>query len=294
MQADGVTPVAGVNVVFAMGGRGVGAVVFGACGAGSCTVQTGADGVAQTNVSGVTVGATVLVATPEARSGAAAITVGFQVVANDNSLNARQATTYLAESSALKTVFAVSATSNGAAAAGQAVQWSGAPGVMFAGTASVTDALGDASMGATLGPLAGDAVAVGTGCAWTGVCASFAVKGVKLADLRVAIVSGGIQVVGGGATLDPVSVQVTDTAGHGVAAAEVSVYQTVTALVDCPAQGRCPVAPVLASKVTVAVSDEDGNLAVQPLVVTDTATTTKIAFSVGTQGFATAVLTSSP
>jgi hypothetical protein len=86
-----------------------------------------------------------------------------------------------------------------------------------------------------------------------------------------------------------------DVAGHPVAAAPVSVYQTVTSFdAACPARGRCPAAPVLATQATVEVSGIDGTVAVTPLVVSGQATQTEIAFSVGTQGFATVVETAQP
>ncbi len=82
--------------------------------------------------------------------------------------------------------------------------------------------------------------------------------------------------------------QVTDGAGHAVAGAAVRVYQTATALVDCPSLGRCPAAPVLASLVTVMSTDADGAVSVQPLVVPGVATRTELLFSAGTSGAASA------
>ena len=109
------------------------------------------------------------------------------------------------------------------------------------------------------------------------------------------LTSGGQQAVTGGATPAPVTAWVSDGAGHSVAGAAVTVYQTVTALtLDCPPQGRCPAQPVLASKVTVATTDENGLVSVMPLMVTGSATSTQMAFSVGSAGFATARVTSRP
>ena len=87
-------------------------------------------------------------------------------------------------------------------------------------------------------------------------------------------------------------VLVQDGAGHPVAAAPVSIYQTVTALdATCPVTGRCPAAPILASQASVAVSGLDGTVTIEPLTVPGTTTQTEIAVSVGTAGFATTVLT---
>jgi len=75
----------------------------------------------------------------------------------------------------------------------------------------------------------------------------------------------------------------------------VTVGQTARALdVTCPSEGRCPAAPVLASASSVAVSDLNGDVTVTPLVVSGAATMTAMAFSTGTQGFATAQVSSSP
>jgi hypothetical protein len=134
-----------------------------------------------------------------------------------------------------------------------------------------------------------------TACAWTSVCAEFDGTGVAASSFAISLVSGGGQAVTGTAIPAPVVAIVLDSAGHPVAAAPVNIYQTVTALtMDCPDRGRCPAAPVLTSSATVVVSGIDGTVTVPPLTVAGTATQTQIAFSAGTQGFATAVVTVQP
>ena len=109
------------------------------------------------------------------------------------------------------------------------------------------------------------------------------------------MVSGAAQSVTGGAPLAPVVIAVVDASGHPVAAAAVSIYQTASAFdAACPSTGRCPAAATLATQATEAISGIDGTITVAPLVVPGAATQTEIAFSAGTQGFATVVVTSQP
>jgi len=180
-------------------------------------------------------------------------------------------------------------------AVAQDMQWTLGAAFATATTHTVTNSSGMASTAVVLGPLAAGDDAVATACAWGNVCARLDGFGVASSKQAVAIVRGGQQTVQGGAALAPVVVMVTDEAGHPVAAAPVSVYQTVTAFdAACPDRGRCPAAPVLATQATVAVSGIDGTISVEPLVVSGQPTQTEIAFSVGTQGFASAVAIAQP
>ncbi len=290
--ADGVTPAAGVKVTFSMSGRGAGVVVFGACGGVVCTGVSGADGIVSTEVTGAVLGAVTLVATADAGVGGASVSVGLQVVADVDSVSAVEATTYVAEGASFATTLHAVLVQNGAVAGGQGVVWSGVGGVAVASGGSVSDGSGVAVMGVVLGPLAAGATGSVTACAWTSVCGSFGVVGVGGGALGVTVVSGGGQVVTQGAALGQVGVQVTDGGGHAVAGAQVTVDQTVSGLgVVCVGTGRCPAQPVLASAQSVGVSDGDGMVWVQALTLEGVSTQTEMAFSAGTQGFATAVLT---
>ena len=295
LLGDGSTPAVGIAVTFSALGGGTGAVRFGACGGSSCVVATDASGTASTPVEGVTAGALNLLATADPASGAGSTSWAFQVVANDNSLNALEGTTYVAEGAVFHTELDVSALSNGVAAASLPIVWTSGAGLALGQAQSSTNANGTASAEAAIGPLAGGARATATACAWNSMCASFAAIGVGQVQLQIAVVQGGQQAATGGAALAPVVTMVSDRAGHPVAGAAVTIYQTATALtLDCPAQGRCPAQPVLASKVTVATSAGDGTVSVQPLVVGGTATQTNLSFAVGAAGFCTASVTSRP
>ena len=213
VQADGITPVAGVDVTFSSTGRGAGAVQFGACGTASCVVSTDASGLATTPVMGTGVGAVTLLATADPATGAGSVSLAFQVVANDDSLNALEAVTYVAEGAVVHAKLEASANSNGTAAAGIAVVWAGAPGVMLEQVQATTGADGTASAEVALGPLAAGATAQPTACAWNGICAGFAIVGTAQAQLQVALTSGGQQDVTGGAAPAPVTAWVSDGAG---------------------------------------------------------------------------------
>src|SRR6185312_5167932 len=106
-------------------------------------------------------------------------------------------------------------------------------------------------------------------CAWNAgpdpnlpaLCAAFTAIAVDPSALRIAILSGANQTVTAPIAFAPVVLRITDTAGHPVAGASVNLYQTVDALEQpCPAHGRCPIPPVLASSAASAISDTNGLL----------------------------------
>ncbi len=293
--ADGVTPVAGIGVTFTAASGNGGTVSFGGCAGSSCVVSTGANGVASATVSGGAAGDVTLIATVNLPSGLVTLTAPFTVLPNRYALTTPNAVAYVAEGAMVPLTLRATAMENGSASVEQTVQWTGGNGFALAATNTLTDGFGVTTEQALLGPLAGGAQAAVTACAWTNVCVSFHANGVAAGDLQALILIGAQQGATGGAVFSPVTMEVVDGGGHPVAGAAVSVYQTVTALdVACPAQGRCPAAAVLASKVTVVDSAADGTVTVMPLSVSGVATSTEIAVSVGTQGFATTVLTSQP
>jgi hypothetical protein len=296
--ADGVTPVAGVPIVFYTSGQGTGAVQFGACASPSCNVVTGADGIASTTVTGVAAGALTLSAIAALPSGDATVSTALQVVANELSIAALNPATYIMEGAPYILTLTANLIENGAPAVGQTVEWNTTPGFAMLATSSVTDATGVASNQALLGPLPTGIIAGATACAQINaqpsVCAQFSGYPVAASALQLSIQSGAAQSVAGSTPLSPVVVVVQDDAGHPVVAAPVSIYQTVTAYTACPARGRCPAAQVLASQATVATSGLDGTITLVPLTVGGAPTQTEIALSAGTQGFATTTLTSQP
>jgi hypothetical protein len=101
--------------------------------------------------------------------------------------------------------------------------------------------------------------------------------------------------VSAGATLAAVTMGVTDTAGHALQGATVSVYQTTDGWEGtCAVPGRCAAAPELASSQSTAVSDASGNVTVTPLEVPGLPQVVNIAAVTGTQGFVSLSLPVTP
>ncbi len=291
--ADGITPVAGSSIV--LSSSGAGAVSFAACNGASCTLNTGVDGTISTFVQGTAVGEVTFTATPASGTGAQATTLTFQVLANQFSLTATPAQTWIAEGATVSLTLNATATLDGNAAGSETLQWSGTVGLAPATASSVTGANGTSSMWASAGPLAAGASSTATVCGRASICQSFTATGASSHNLVVRIVSGGAQSAQNGAGLLPITIVVTDSSGHPIGSAPVTVSQTVTALNQaCPTHGRCPAAPVLNSQINTIVSSLDGTVIITPLSVSGVPTQTELAISSGTQGFATAVVSSNP
>jgi hypothetical protein len=121
------------------------------------------------------------------------------------------------------------------------------------------------------------------------------VTAVDSSQWRIAVMNGAAQSVSAGMTLAPVTLGVTDTAGHALEGAAVSVYQTADGWEGvCPVPGRCPASPVLASSQSSAISDSSGSVPVTPLEVPGLPQVVNIAAVTGTQGFVTVSLPVTP
>jgi hypothetical protein len=284
----GSTPVSGKIVTISVAN---GSAALAACaGSASCTVSTNASGMISTNVTPLAVGTITL----QVNDGGVIASASFTAQAlPDDIVSTQFVTVYVAEGATVPETLSLFATDNGTPAAGLAVHWSTSGGFALTVTDTVTGATGASSVMAALGPLNGGSQAAAMGCVWTSICASFNAVGVAAADQQLVILSGGQQTISGGAAYAPLQLEVVDGNGHPVVGASVSVYQTVTAVDgSCPAQGRCPAAPVIASNSIVMTSGSDGMVWVTPLTATSPTgmTQTEIAASVGTQGFATAAV----
>jgi hypothetical protein len=293
LMNDGVTPLANRSVTVSVT-SGTGSLA-GCGGAASCQMVTDSQGMVSTGVTPLAAGTITLTAS----EGGVQQSVSFSAIAPVAppalSVTALNQATYAAAGATITLPLNAAALYNGTPAAGQAVVWTMSGGFGSATTNTVTNSSGLVAEVSILGPMTAGGHATATACTWGNVCAEFDGYGVDPAVEAIAVMSGAGQAATGGAALAPVVVKVVDGAGHPVAAAAVSVYQTVTAYAGpCPATGRCPAAEVLASQATVVVSGIDGTISVVPLVVSGTATQTEIAFSVGTQGFATVVEISEP
>lgn len=280
LAGDGLSPVAGETVSLA----GSAGVSLGACGgSASCSVATNASGVVSTTVLATVAGTVAVTATASAGSVSVALTAAART------LVPVRTTEYVAAGATVNWTPVVTLTDTTGSTAGVIVSWTGSTGLVFGTGNSAVGAQGWASESVEVGPMAAWTGTSGMACAWAGtVCASISAVGVGPGQLQVAAVSGAVQAVGAGDVLGPVVLEVTDGAGHGVAGALVSVYQTVSAWQgECPATGRCPTAAVYSSGATTAVSDVDGFVTVLPAQMAGNPEVTQIAAVVGTTGFVT-------
>ncbi len=291
--ADGTTPLPGSPITVSSSGSGN--VIFTACNAASCTLNTGADGTISTLVQGTSAGSVLFSATPALVTGAQPVTLPFEVLATQFTLTGTPVQSWIAEGAPVSLTLNATASLNGTAAIAEPLQWAGAVGLVPAMASSVTGSAGISSMWAKAGPLTAGQAATATVCGRAGVCQSFTATGVSSHDMTVSIVSGAAQTVQNGAILQPVIIIITDASGNPIASAAVTVSQTVTAFNQpCPTRGRCPASAILNSQVNTIISSPDGTVTITPLSVPGVATQTELAVSAGTQGFATTLISSYP
>ncbi|HSY34241.1 MAG TPA: IPT/TIG domain-containing protein [Acidobacteriaceae bacterium] len=293
--ADGVTPAKGASVSFVVAGSGGGAAVATGCGGGTgCVVKTDAAGLAQTPLMGIAPGSVTVSGTEMSGGASAKVTIADANAVQAATIGA--ATQYLAAGAAGNWGVSLTATQDGAAAAGVPVAWSTTgSGFTLAPVTPATQANGMEEVVAQVGAIASGSTNVVTGCAWPGVCANFTVYGVAASQWAIAVSSGGGQSVVKGVTPAVVTLLVTDGAGHAVPAAMVNVYQTSYAWEGaCAANGVCASAPVIKVARSTAVSDGSGMVQVTPMEVPGVAQVVKIAAATGAGGFATTSVVVAP
>ena len=290
-QSDGVTPAASATVSFVVTAGGA---FVNCAGAGTCSSTTDATGLAQMTVEGTAAGNVTLTATEVSGGASVQVTVVDTDPVRTVSINA--APQYLAEGAAGSWTVPMMAVQDGAPAAGVAVTWTTqAAGLTLAAGSQTTAANGVAIASVQTGRIVGGTANVVTGCAWSNVCASWTVYGVAQPQWTIAVQGGNAQSVAAGGALQPVTLLVTDGAGHALPGAVVSIYQTAYAWEGtCATTGPCAAAPVLATAQATAMSDGNGMVQVSPLQQAGVAQVIKIAAATGTQGFATAALEVTP
>jgi hypothetical protein len=287
---DGVTPVVGVPVTFAVAaGAGMGNAQFAACGVSTCVVLTDATGLASTAVTptafgSVTVQASAVGATQSATFNAASRSIAML-----------RPVEYVAAGATVAWTPQATVIEDGAAANGVAVSWTAGSGMTVPAGSSVSGASGSVQAAAVAGPLAAGASANGQACAWTAVCANYAAVGVDPSLWRLTVVSGAGQSISLAGNFAPLVLMATNASGNPVAGVPVAIYQTVDEYeMPCPARGACPIAPVLGSLDTTAVSDANGLVTVMPMQVAGAAEATNVAVATGTQGFVSLSLEQGP
>jgi hypothetical protein len=286
LLSDGVTPAVGLPVTFTATGA---LVQFGTCITAACVLMTDATGLASTTVTPAAFGTVTI------QAAAVGATQSTTINAISRSVTIVQTDEFIAVGATVEWTPQVIVVQNGAPAAGATVLWTAAGGMVLSPASSLVGSQGMAQIAAVAGPLAAGAQASGQACAWTSICAIFEATAVAPSAWRLAVISGAGQTVAVPGTFAPVVVIVTDLSGNPVVGAPVAVHQTVTAAaMQCPARGRCPVVPLLASSLTTAVSDATGLLSVLPMQIAGIPEVTNIAVATGTQGFASLSLQQGP
>ncbi len=289
LQGDGVTPIAGQPITFAVTS---GTVQFNVCGAAPCTLLTDASGYATTTITPLAAGSIVVTAT----SSIGTQTASFSAATLVRSIVATPLIQYIAAGVNVALNPQVTLTDNIFSVAGALVNWVPTGGaITFMPSTSVADTQGITETQAVAGPFAPSAQATASACAWISVCTSLAIQGVDPSQWRLAVISGAGQSISSTGTLSPVVLQVTDPFNHPIAGASVQIYQTIDAWQPpCPDSGRCPISPVYGAATVTATSDTNGMLTVTPLELPGVATTTNIAAATGTQGFVSLTLQKQP
>lgn len=289
LQLDGVTPIISEPVQVSVVS---GSATLGACGgATTCTLITDSTGSVQTTVTGAGAGPVLLSAT-DVNGGA-----GVQVTVMDTDpvrvVSIASAPIYVAAGASATWTISLAATQDGTAAVGVPVVWTASSGLSVSG-GTLTDSNGSAAPTVTATQIPSGAGTV-TGCLWGTVCSSWTVTAVDPSQWRIAVSTGAGQSVSVGTALASIGLGVTDTAGHTLQGASVSVYQTVDAWEGaCPSQGRCAASPVLASNQSSVVSDSNGNVSITPMELPGLPQVVNIAAVTGTQGFVTISLPVTP
>lgn len=288
LTSDGLAPAIGATVRFSVTS---GTATLG-CGNSTCNVVTGTNGQAQTTITGGAAGTVTVVAT-EVSGGAfvqATLTDSDPVLA----VSIASPPAYLAAGASATWTVTLLASRDGAAAVGTRVSWS-TNSALTVSPAQGTTGLDGSSTATVKAQSIGASTNVVSGCAWTTVCATWTAYGVAPEQWVIAAGSGAWQSVQQSAMLAPVTLLVTDGAGHALPGASVTVYQSVDAWEGaCPARGRCAAAPVIAKSQTTSISDGNGQIAVTPLIVRGQPQTINVAAVTGTRGFVAFSMTMTP
>jgi hypothetical protein len=157
--------------------------------------------------------------------------------------------------------------SGNAPLAGQSVNWSAAAGATPSTATAISNPNGIASPQLSIGPLAEGADIPLYACLPSNTtCTTFQIYSVHPEVAQLAAVSGAGQTLSASAAPAPVVLKVTDAVGHPMAGGTVTFYETLKQWTpDCPAQGRCPSVPVVATQTVRAISGSDGLVTLTPL-----------------------------
>ncbi len=263
LATGGTTPAAGVIVTYTVT---EGKALLG-CGQNACTATTGGDGLATITV---TPEATVLTVVTASMANGARVTTEF-IGAAPPAITAVSGTLYLAVGTVFDWTPQTIVLSKGVPYPGQTVTWSAGSGTAVVSTTTISNSNGMAWTQVTAGPLPAASATTVNACLAGGVpggngCTTLNVASVDPSAAGLIAISGTTQILAVGDPLASVVLQVVDSAGHAMAGARVTLYETLRQWTPpCPAQGSCPAAPVLATQTVQATSDSGGLVTLNPL-----------------------------
>ena len=261
-------------------------------GCGDVHAPDGCDGDGVNGSTGGAAGPIVLSASEV--NGSAGVQISLTDVNPVQVVSIANAASYLAAGASATWTISLSASQDGLAAARLPVVWTASSGVTLSSGTTTTDGSGSTAVTVSATRMSAGTATV-TGCMWNMVCASWTVTGVDASHWKIGAVNGVAQTVSVGSALAPVTLSVTDTEGHALQGAAVSVYQTADGCEgDCPIPGKCPSSPLLASARSSAISDASGSVMVTPLEVPGLPQVVNIAAVTGTQGFVSMSLPVTP
>ena len=170
-----------------------------------------------------------------------------------------------------------------APAAGVAVQWLSASGLVAPASPLLTDASGIASATIVAGPLVEGQTTASMACVQgTSNCVNFAALGARPEFAYLEAVSGVSQSMSVGQTPAPVVLRVRDMDGVAMAGGTVEVYEALYAWSPpCPTHGRCAQAPLLEKQTQTLTSALDGTVSFVPLSLPGVATNLAVVAATG-------------
>ncbi|QNI30556.1 IPT/TIG domain-containing protein [Alloacidobacterium dinghuense] len=259
LSADDKTPAAGITVTFTVT-EGTAAL---GCGQSTCSVLSGGDGLATMNVSA---SSTTLAQVTASLSDGASVITEF-TGSTPPAIAALTPNLYIAIGATAKWSPQAEVLSGGVPVAGQSINWSAATGTSPSTATTITSANGVVSPSLNIGPLPEGADATLYACLpGNTTCATFQIYSVHPQVAQLVAVSGAGQALSASETPNPVVLRVTDAVGHPMAGGVVTFYETLRQWTpDCPTQGRCPSAPILAMQTVQATSGADGSVTLTPL-----------------------------
>lgn len=260
--SNGTSPAAGATVTYAVT-QGNATL---ACGQPSCSVVTAANGAATLSVAADSTTPASVTAT--LANGAS---VSTQFTANSGTAAAISPLTpnfYLAAGAVAEWTPQGLVLKNGSPAADAVVTWTpDGSGVTAPTTASLSGSNGIVTQQLSIGPLASGVIVPVNACLANGHgCAQFNVVSVPPETAQLQPIAGISQNVAAGQSFMPVTLEVTDSAGHPLAGAVVTFYETLDGWTQpCSAGATCPPAPLLQQVAVTAASGADGMVVLDPL-----------------------------